>query len=83
MLSVEQMLQATGGGRGDHVVSAGVFRIRRVVSSGAQVGSAVVAGLPSVWARLMAVIGRQKPCTYFACHTVMTASATLMSTAVP
>ena len=32
-----------------------------VVSRGVQVGSAIVAGLPSVSARLMAVIGRQKP----------------------
>jgi hypothetical protein len=40
-----------------------------------------VVGLPSVSASSIAVIGRQKPSSYFARHIVMIASATLMSTA--
>ena len=44
-----------------------------VVSSGVQVGSAAVAGLPSVSASLMAVIGRHKPYRYLACQTEMSA----------
>ena len=48
---------------------------------GAQVVSALVAGLPSVSARLIAVIGRHRPWTYFACQTEISAPATLMSIA--
>ena len=44
-------------------------------NSGSHVGSAVVAGLPSVSASRMAVIGRQKFQHYFSCQQPIAASA--------
>src|SRR5437868_5303425 len=52
-----------------------------VVRSGVQVGSAAVAGLPSVSAARMAVIGRQKLYVYFASQQAIPASARAMSRA--
>src|SRR5882757_1294660 len=46
-----------------------------VANNGNQVGSAVVAGLPSVSGRGIAVIGRQKTYVYFASQHPMAASA--------
>src|SRR2546423_8736874 len=46
-----------------------------VTSSGVQVASSIVAGLPSVLASRMAVMGRQKTYVYLASQHEMTASA--------
>jgi hypothetical protein len=49
-----------------------------LATSGVQDGSAVVAGLPSVSANWMAVLGRQKGMSYLPRQQAMAASAAVM-----
>src|SRR5262245_59360233 len=79
MLSVPKKLLSTVAAAPLNVLWPEVYEGKfGVTSSGAQVGSAVVAEFPSVSAARMAVTGRQRLSTYLASQQAMAASARAM-----
>ena len=58
---LEDVLQPADHGRVERVIPAGVLRVVGCIEQRHPAGSGAVSGLPSVSARLIAVIGRQNP----------------------